>query len=138
MKLICSQSDVTKYIVKGDIAIICARDDHNYYLAKLITNIYETEESEKDDYNHEMPVHQNVVTRSYLEVYKDIKEDTICYIEQKQKAVISTYCISGVCLTLEIRQEKRCESMEDMYLVTHDTNKAILSLLIEEIMQKYL
>ena len=51
------ENDVTKYIVKGDIAIICAGDDHNNYLAKLITNIYEIEEFEKDDNNHEMPAH---------------------------------------------------------------------------------
>ena len=92
--------DVTKYIVKGDIAIIRAGDDHNYYLAKLTTIIYETEESEKDDYNHEMPAHHKVITCSYLEVHKDIKEGTIYYIEQKKKAVISAYCIAGVCPTL--------------------------------------
>ena len=102
----------------------------------MITNICETEESEKDDYNHEMPVHQKVITCSCLEVHKDIKEGTICYTEQKQKAVISTYCIAGVCPTLEICQEKCCGSMEDMYLVIYDTNKAVLllSLLSEEIM----
>ena len=31
--------DVTEYIEKGDIAITCTGDDHNYYLTKLITNI---------------------------------------------------------------------------------------------------
>ena len=42
--------------------------------------------------------------------------------------------MAGVCPTLETRHEKQCGSMEDMYLVTHDTNEAILSLLNEEIM----
>ena len=41
--------DVIKYIVKVEIAIIRTRDDHNYYLAMLIADIYKTEESEKDD-----------------------------------------------------------------------------------------
>ena len=67
-------------------------------------------------------------------MHKDIKEGILYYIEQKKKAVISTYCITGVCPTLEICHEKHCGSMEDMYLVTHDTNEAILSLLGEEIM----
>ena len=71
------ESDVRKYIVKGDIDIICAEDDHKYYPAKLKTNIHETEESEKEDYNHEMPTHQKVITCSYLEVHKDTKEGTI-------------------------------------------------------------
>ena len=42
----------------------------NYY---LITDIYETEESEMGDYNHEMPAHQKVIVFLYLEVHKDIK-----------------------------------------------------------------
>ena len=42
----------------------------NYY---LITDIYETEESEMGDYNHEMPAHQKVIVSLYLEVHKDIK-----------------------------------------------------------------
>ena len=40
------ESDATKYIVKCDIAIRTG-EYHNYYLAKLIVDIYETEESEK-------------------------------------------------------------------------------------------
>ena len=45
-----------------------------------------------------------------------------------------TYCIAGVCPILEICQEKHCGSVQDMYLVTHGTNEAILSLISEEIM----
>ena len=148
--------DVTEYIEKGDIAITCTGYDHNYYLAKLITNIYETEESEKDDYSHEMPAHQKVIACSYLAVHKYIKEDTIYYIEQKKIYIYIyiyvyiciymyiyiyiyiyiyyTYCIAGVCPILEICQEKHCGSVQDMYLVTHGTNEAILSLISEEIM----
>ena len=40
----------------------------------------------------------------------DAKKGTIYYIEQKKKAIICTYYVAGVCPTLEIRQEKRCES----------------------------
>ena len=29
------EKEVTKYIVKHNIGIICMRDDHNYYLSKL-------------------------------------------------------------------------------------------------------
>ena len=51
------ESDVTKYIVKGDIAIICIITN----ITLLITNIYESEESEKGDYNQEIPAHQKVL-----------------------------------------------------------------------------
>ena len=46
----------TKYTAKGNVGIICMGDDHNYYLAKLITDIHETGESGMDHNNHEMPV----------------------------------------------------------------------------------
>ena len=59
----------TKYTAKGNVGIICMRDDHNYYLAKLITDNHETGESGMDD-NQEMPVHQKVITCSYLQIMK--------------------------------------------------------------------
>ena len=74
------ESDVTKYTAKGNVGIICTGDDHNYYLAKLITHIHEIEKSEKDDNNHKnhtrtskitaMPAHQKDIACSYLEVIK--------------------------------------------------------------------
>ena len=63
------EKKVTKYTVKDNIGSICM-GDHNYYLGKLITDIYETEVSEKDENNHETPAHQKVITCSYLEIIK--------------------------------------------------------------------
>ena len=60
----------TKYTAKDNVGIICMRDDHSHYLAKLITDIHETGESGMDDNNHEMPVHQKVITCSYLQIMK--------------------------------------------------------------------
>ena len=51
------ESEVTKYTAKGNVSIICMGDDHNDYLANLITDIHETGESGMGDNNHEMPVH---------------------------------------------------------------------------------
>ena len=48
--------------------------------------------------------------------------------------MINLDCVPGVCTTLEIHQEKFCGFMQDIYLVTHDINDAILGLLSEEIM----
>ena len=47
--------------------------------------------------------------------------------------MINLDCVPGVCTTLEIHQEKFCGFMQDIYLVTHDINDAILGLLSEEI-----
>ena len=62
--------DVTKYTAKGNVGIICTGDDHNYYLAKLIIDNNETGESGMNDNNQEVPVYQNVISRSYLEIMK--------------------------------------------------------------------
>ena len=64
------ESDVTKYAAKDIVGIVCMGDDHNYYHAKLITDIHEIGESGMDDNNHEMPVHQKVITCSYLQIIK--------------------------------------------------------------------
>ena len=79
---------------------------------------------------HTRPDLQHVITCSYLEVHKDVKEGTICYTEQKKKAIISTYCV-GVCPALEIHQEKG-QWIHAGYVFS-DTNEAILGLLSEEI-----
>ena len=81
-----------------------------------------------------MPAHQNSYRLLLPGDHKDIKASTTFYIENKKKAMRSTYCIAGVCTTLEIHQEKFCGSMQDIYLVAHDINQAILGLLSEEIM----
>ena len=122
------ENNTTKYIVKGDIAIICTGDDQNYYLAKLIINIYETKEYEKDDNNHEIPAQQKVIACSYLEVHKDIKEGTIYCTEQKKNAMTSTYCVARVFQTLKIYQEKCRGSTQDiMYIM-----KKYVELLVPE------
>ena len=75
-----------------------------------------------------------VITCSYLEVHKNVKEGTIYYTEQKRKA-ISTYCVAEVCPTLEIRQEKGLWIHAGyVFNDTCDTNDAILGLLTEGIM----
>ena len=62
--------DSTKYTAKGTVGRICTGDDHHYYLAKLITDTPETGESGMDDNNHEIAVHQKIITCSYLEIIK--------------------------------------------------------------------
>ena len=79
------ESDVTKYNVKGNVGIICTGDDHNYYLAKLITVTHETGESGMDDKNHEMPVLQKVITCSYLEIIKIQKTAPSITLKIKRK-----------------------------------------------------
>ena len=67
------------------MGIICTGDYHNYYLAKMITDIHEAEESGKDDNNHEMSADQNVLTCSYLEIIKIQKRASSITLKIKRK-----------------------------------------------------
>ena len=90
MNLMFIESDATNYIVKGDIAIIRTEDDHKYYLAKLTTDIYEAEKSERGDYNQEMPAHQKIIACSYLpEACNFIKKETLAQVFSCQFCEIS-------------------------------------------------
>ena len=80
---------------------------HLYYLGILISKIYKTEAAEKDDYQHKIPVSQCVMKCNCLELFRESKDDNIHYIEQKKVALISAYCIVGICPELKPCQEKR-------------------------------
>ena len=51
----------------------------------LINDIHETGESGIDDNNHEMPVHQKVITCSYLEITKIQKRAPSITLKIKKK-----------------------------------------------------
>ena len=101
------ESFATSVIKKGDIAIICAGDDHLYYLGILISEIYKIEAAEEDDYQHEIPASQHVMKRNYLELFRESKDSDIYYIEEKKVVLISAYFIAGICPELKPCQEKR-------------------------------
>ena len=99
------KSFATSVTKKGDIAIICAGDDHLYYLDILIGEIYKTEAAEKDNYQHEIPASQRVMKCIYLELFRESKDHDIYYIEEKKVTLISAYCIAGICPELKSCQE---------------------------------
>ena len=116
-------------IKKGDIAIIYAGDDHLYYLGILVSKIHETETTEKDDYQHKIPASQCVMKCNYLELFRESKDCDIYYIEEKKVALMSAYCIAGICPELKPCQEKHQGKWVDMFQVSHDMHQAILELL---------
>ena len=49
------ESEASKLILKGDIAVIKTGDDHPYYLLKLMKDPYQTQETITDSYNRTSP-----------------------------------------------------------------------------------
>lgn len=46
------ETEASKYIQEGDIAVIKTGDDHAYYLLKLTSSVFHTEDEVTDDYWH--------------------------------------------------------------------------------------
>ena len=66
-------------------------DDHAYYLLKLMSSPYETKCEVADDRKHSFPPFHRVVEGNYLEVFKEIHDGHLFYLDTKRKALISYY-----------------------------------------------
>ena len=84
------------------------------------------EAAEKDDYQHEISASQHVMKCDYLELFWESKDGDIYYIKEKKVALISAYCIAGICPELKPYQEKRRGKWVDLFQVSHDMHQAIL------------
>ena len=70
----------------------------------LISKIYN--KIEAANYQHEIPASQSVMKCNYFELFQESKYGYIYYIEEKKVALISAYCIAGICPVLKPCQEK--------------------------------
>ena len=75
------ETEASKLIRNGDIAVIKTGDDHPYYLLKLLRDPFETETTVSDDYIHEFPPLHRVVEGNYFEIHKTSNEGDIYYID---------------------------------------------------------
>ena len=65
------ETEASKFIQGGDIAVIKTGDDFQYYLFKLISTPFELQEQTTDHYNHKFPPFHRVVEENYLEVHRN-------------------------------------------------------------------
>ena len=86
------ETEASKFIQEGDIAIIKTGDDYQYYLLKLTSNPYELQELTTDDYNHKFPPFHRVVAGNYLEIHKEQSDGNLYYVDYKRTALISALC----------------------------------------------
>ena len=71
------ETEASKFIEKGDFAVIKTGDDHAYYLLKLTSSPYETKCEVTDEYKHSFPPFGCVLEESYLKCSK--KSMTVIY-----------------------------------------------------------
>ena len=122
------ETEASRYIQEGDFAIIKTGDDHAYYLLKLTSPPYETESEVTDDYKHSFPPFHRVVEGNYLEIYKEITDGNLYYIDTKRKALISAFCVVGNCPTPPTMTVKKRGKDVEMFLVDHDLHQALSEL----------
>ena len=64
------ETEASKHIQEGDVAVIKTGDDHPYYLLK-VTSLFKTKAETTDNYRHTSPPAHWVVEGPYLEIYKE-------------------------------------------------------------------
>ena len=126
------ETEASKYIQEGDIAVIKTGDVHAYYLLQLTSPPYETESEVTDDYKHTFQPFHHVVEGNYLEIHKEVGDGTLYYVDTKRKALISAFCVVGNCPTLPTLTVKRRGKNVDMFLVSHDVHQVLSELVSSE------
>ena len=125
------ETEASKYIQQGDVAVIKTGDDHPYYLLK-VTSLFETESEVTDDYRHTFPPAHRVVEGHYLEIHRETNNGTVYYVDQTRKALISAFCIVGNCPELPTTLQRKCGKNVDMFIVDHDIHQVLSELAISE------
>ena len=84
----------------GEIALIKADDPvHCFYLLYVTKEQEIIKEMFKDGYGHKYYPGSKIIRRKYLEIFKEEKETTKYYLDQKEAAVLS-YSVIGICREL--------------------------------------
>ena len=119
------ESEASKLILKGDIAVIKTGDDHPYYLLKLTKDPYETQETITYSYNHKFPPYHRVIEGNYLELHKEQKDSDLYYVDYRKTALISAFAVIRNCPMSEIINEKKNGKLVAMYVISSDIHQAL-------------
>lgn len=113
-------------IVKcSDVAVIRTGDKFPYYLVKLTKDPFCTNECIKDDYGHFIPANTKVIEGHYYEVFKEVKEGDLYYLDTSKSAIVSCYSVVGICPEFVEVEQMRKKKIETMFLVTHEMHQLL-------------
>lgn len=65
------ETEASKYIQEGDVAVIKTSDDTIYYLLKLSSSVFHNEARVTDNYRYTFPLAQHFAEGHYLEIQRD-------------------------------------------------------------------
>ena len=125
------ETEASKHIQGGDVAVIKTVDDQPYYFLK-VTSPFKTKAETTDDYRHTFPSVRWVMEGHYLEIYNETNDGTLYYINNTRKALISVFCVVGNCRELPSIQQKKHRKNVEMFIVNHDIHQALYELAISE------
>ena len=100
-------------------------DDHAYHVLKLTSSPYETKCEETKDYKHSFPPFHRAVEGNYLEMFKEIHDGRLYYLDTKQKALASAYSVGGNCPTPPTATVKKQGKNVEMFIVDHYLHQAL-------------
>ena len=70
-------------------------------------DLYETQETITDSYNHTFPPYLRVIEGNYLEFHKEQKDCDLYYVDYCKTTMISAFAVIGNCPMPEIINEKK-------------------------------
>ena len=122
------EGEAYSMLTKGDIAVVRSGADHPYYLLQIICEPYETQSDITDDYQHSFSTNQRVIQGNYLEMFKEVRDGDIYYVDKRRSAIVSSLCVVGVCPELKEVTHKRRGSEETMLMVDGELHQALCEL----------
>ena len=84
-----------------DIVVIETNDDFLYHFAQLTCNPYFTSKEENNDYNYTFFPNRKLVKGDYLDLNRETKSGELYYVDERSIAIISYFCVVGLCPDLE-------------------------------------
>ena len=122
------ETEASKYMQHGDVAAIKTGDDHHYYQLQVTYSLFKTESKVTNDYQHSFPPALRIAEGHYVEVYKETNNDSLDYINNARKALISAFSIDGSCPELPETLQKKRGKVVEMFIIDHDMHQALFDL----------
>ena len=80
-----------------------------------MSSSYKTKCEVTNDYKYSFPPFNHIIEGNHLEVFKEIHDGHLYYLDTKQKALISAYCVIGLPNTTYNNSEKAGKKCRNVY-----------------------
>ena len=80
-----------------------------------MSSSYKTKCEVTNGYKYSFPPFNHIIEGNHLEVFKEIHDGHLYYLDTKQKALISAYCVIGLPNTTYNNSEKAGKKCRNVY-----------------------